>query len=810
MDPSSAGRLLLLVDRDPDALAQLRATLRDANAGIREAHSDDDARRALASEEFDCVIVTADAPLLDELLAGPADAPPVIVLAPDVDGALDAMRRGAFDGLVEGATLAIVRAVRHAIELHATRRRADRAERRDDARRNLAPVGHFELDAALVPTYVNEHCHELCGLVAYDADSFRRALRAVPKDELPTVFAELEKLRAGEPVHIQHRMISPDGQIRWVDTRCASVKDGQGNTTGVVGTVQDITEQRATELRERTTRAQLEAIVEHAPSAMWFKDLDRRYVFVNPQFAAMAGRDPADFPGATDEEVMPAEIIAVLRERDLTVLTSGEAIEFEDELVTPAGPRHISSVAFPVFDAAGEPIGICGLADDATDRQASEDRFRRSFDDAPVGMILARPDGSWQNVNKAMADLLGYDRNELLDRHFSEFTHPEDREEDERRVAELLRHGGTMSREKRVIRRDGSIIWVLSCIDIARDHAGRPLWGLVHVLDITQRKRAEHELQRQQVDMLTIARVARDAGGAENPGHEVCEVAAQIVGAVNVGLLEARGSDRLILTAAVDPDAPLGLEKKFSESPLTAGLAASSRERLFIGDLGDVLSQNWGPNLQARSAVYEPILRGSELLGVLSIAWGETRQALTARESSVIRLLAAEMATIIERARLTRQLRELARTDPLTGLANRRVWDERIEIELTHAKRFSNPICIALLDLDHFKPYNDTYGHQAGDRLLSAAAAAWCEELRGGDLMARVGGDEFALLLPDCTLDGGQALVERLRIATPAGVGCSVGIVQWDGDEAPLEAIARADAALYAAKESGRARSVAG
>src|SRR5262249_27207152 len=132
------------------------------------------------------------------------------------------------------------------------------------------------------------------------------------------------------------------------------------------------------------------------------------------------------------------------------------------------------------------------------------------------------------------------------------------------------------------------------------------------------------------------------------------------------------------------------------------------------------------------------------------------------------------------------------------------------EIELTHAKRLGNPVCVAVVDLDHFKPYNDTYGHQAGDRLLSAATAAWTSELRSGDLMARVGGDEFAVLLPDCTLDGGRALIERLRLATPAGVGCSVGIVEWDGDEAAPEVVSRADAALYAAKESGRARSIAG
>ncbi len=122
-----------------------------------------------------------------------------------------------------------------------------------------------------------------------------------------------------------------------------------------------------------------------------------------------------------------------------------------------------------------------------------------------------------------------------------------------------MRHGGTLVREKRLIRRDGSTVWVLSCVDIARDSTGRAMWALTHVLDITQRKRAEHELQRQQVDMLTIARVARDAGAADNPGHEVCEVAGQIVGAANVALLEIRGSDRMVMTASIDVPRPAGV-----------------------------------------------------------------------------------------------------------------------------------------------------------------------------------------------------------------------------------------------------------
>jgi diguanylate cyclase (GGDEF)-like protein len=113
---------------------------------------------------------------------------------------------------------------------------------------------------------------------------------------------------------------------------------------------------------------------------------------------------------------------------------------------------------------------------------------------------------------------------------------------------------------------------------------------------------------------------------------------------------------------------------------------------------------------------------------------------------------------------------------------------------------------VALLDLDHFKAYNDRHGHQAGDRLLKAAAAAWQGKLRKTDLLARYGGEEFAVLLPDCGLDSAMEIAERLRTAQPEDT-CSIGVAGWDGREAATRLVARADQALYAAKEGGRNRS---
>jgi diguanylate cyclase (GGDEF)-like protein len=168
-------------------------------------------------------------------------------------------------------------------------------------------------------------------------------------------------------------------------------------------------------------------------------------------------------------------------------------------------------------------------------------------------------------------------------------------------------------------------------------------------------------------------------------------------------------------------------------------------------------------------------------------------------------LLGALLWLLVQVGALYREVERLARTDGLTGVANRRAWDDELPRELARAARSGTGVCVALLDLDHFKAYNDRHGHQAGDRLLKAAAAAWLGKLRKTDLLARYGGEEFAVLLPDCGLDNAMEIAERLRTAQPEGT-CSLGVAAWDGREDAARLVARADRALYAAKAGGRNR----
>jgi diguanylate cyclase (GGDEF)-like protein len=137
----------------------------------------------------------------------------------------------------------------------------------------------------------------------------------------------------------------------------------------------------------------------------------------------------------------------------------------------------------------------------------------------------------------------------------------------------------------------------------------------------------------------------------------------------------------------------------------------------------------------------------------------------------------------VEISRLVSRLEGLARTDPLTGVPNRRVWEEELPRELERARRMGSGLCVAMIDLDDFKSYNDRFGHQAGDLVLKEAASAWRAEVRSTDLLARYGGEEFVLLLPACALEDAVRIVERLRSVTPL-VTCSVGLACWDFQEA--------------------------
>ncbi|MDO8605899.1 MAG: diguanylate cyclase [Phaeospirillum sp.] len=182
-------------------------------------------------------------------------------------------------------------------------------------------------------------------------------------------------------------------------------------------------------------------------------------------------------------------------------------------------------------------------------------------------------------------------------------------------------------------------------------------------------------------------------------------------------------------------------------------------------------------------------------------------------------IVRARVRTHLTLKQRTDLLHRLAAVDGLTGIANRRSFDAALEQEWRRACRAGTPLSLLMIDVDHFKRYNDHYGHQAGDDCLRAVAAALAEiARRPGEVVARYGGEEFAVILPACGLDPARSLAERLReevaarhlphaaSGTAAEVSVSIGVASLGGDDAVQALIAQADAALYRAKHGGRNR----
>jgi diguanylate cyclase (GGDEF)-like protein len=168
--------------------------------------------------------------------------------------------------------------------------------------------------------------------------------------------------------------------------------------------------------------------------------------------------------------------------------------------------------------------------------------------------------------------------------------------------------------------------------------------------------------------------------------------------------------------------------------------------------------------------------------------------------------IAALVGSELERRELVRRLAIDARTDALTGMANRRAWDAELPGALRSAERLGHPISVVLIDIDFFKSYNDRYGHPAGDAALRDIGERWRGMTRDIDLLARIGGEEFGLVLPGCDSPGAQLVADRLRADMPPGLTASAGVAAWTPGTTADGLVAAADRALYRAKRDGRDR----
>jgi diguanylate cyclase (GGDEF)-like protein/PAS domain S-box-containing protein len=458
--------------------------------------------------------------------------------------------------------------------------------------------------------------------------------------------------------------------------------------------------------------------------------------------------------------------------------------------------------------------------------------FQRLVERLPVIVYAAElgEEGRWRYVSPQVEEILGYRPEEFIRDPglWASLLHPDDR--DRALSAETEDHLGsrdTAPTEYRMRTRAGKVVWIHDEAVLEADEDGIPVWHGV-LYDISERKGTEQELQRALSQQAVVARLGERALQNSDP-QELMDAATELIGKVS-GVHSAciwelgRDGRRLNLRAGLE-EAAIGAGRRVSASREShAGAALDSGTHAIVTDWEQETRHAMPPVLRvfgAASSLAVVIDGKNRPFGVLDVHSTEAHR-FSAKDVPFVQAAANVLADAIERHAADQALRYRVLHDSLTGLPNRLSFVEALGEALSKAAISGSPVGILFLDLDHFKLINDSLGHHAGDALLRAVAPRLRSHLRPGDVVARFGGDEFGIMI-DRLADEGEALAIADRVAdafmqpfsldgVDHFVSASIGIaVSRGSEERPVNAellIRDADAAMYRAKESGRARCV--
>jgi diguanylate cyclase (GGDEF)-like protein len=323
----------------------------------------------------------------------------------------------------------------------------------------------------------------------------------------------------------------------------------------------------------------------------------------------------------------------------------------------------------------------------------------------------------------------------------------------------------------------------------------------------------ERELRRRRADMEALAAMAAELDETTDPDGiarvllKTVKEAFGLEPGIVLGVRRGTRSRLVPLDAQESDDAGVGIDAVVKK-------AWDTREIVLVKELDPTSDPQLATLLPgSRYVVVVPLIAEGHPLGVLAVQnSSRIRSSIELRVVTMLAQLASHAALALRNARLLQEVRQAAETDPLTSLANRRTFDKALEKELSRARRRGDQVSLVMVDIDHFKTFNDTYGHQAGDELLKDVARALTRAARDFDIVARYGGEEFAVILPACSWEDSLPAAERLRkaiaeVRSHATVTASAGVATFPIHAADGAAVIRAaDIALYESKKGGRDR----
>lgn len=659
---------------------------------------------------------------------------------------------------------------------------------------------------------VNERWAEIVGytreeLAPITPETF---FRLVHPDDLAQSNALLEEHLAGRSPRYDSlcRMRHKQGHWIWVQDRGRVYeRDAQGRPLWMAGAHADVTELQEARQDAANMRQRLQAVVDASDEvAVIATDIDGVINLFNTGAQKLLGYRPDEVIGRVNPGLFhdPEEMRAYLQPQmgaDGRLPTVFEALSARAAQGTwshqwtflrkDGERRQVRLSISPLDCAGGKRIGYVGMAVDLTPllqvrEQAflASEKFAGAFSSAALGMALVSLEGRWLDVNDSLCGILGYTRAELLLIDFQTLTHPDDLHADLALLGDLL--AGRREHyhmEKRYLGKAGNLVWGRLSVSLVRTENGEPLHFVSQIQDVTAQRLSGQQLREsEQRTRITLDAVADMVLTLDLHG------VIQYANAAATRALAGEGAE------------PLAGSRLQEVMELTTEYAP--RSPLDVAVLLD-------PDSNAVDLHSDLLLAvGNQLLPVdLTRAWLRDEDGLTSGAVWVIRDVTQQRAR-------QREARHLAEIDPLTELSNRRGFEAHLQQAITRVARTGQSASLMYIDLDHFKPVNDTHGHLAGDAVLWAVASVLRHGVRDSDIVARLGGDEFAVILAGCSLKRARRiasdLLEAMRgLSIPwdqrrLSVGASIGIAPLSGGMSVDDAVAAADAQCYRAKALGR------
>lgn len=536
-------------------------------------------------------------------------------------------------------------------------------------------------------------------------------------------------------------------------------------------------------------------IVESSAAGMYvFRE--GRFVMVNPAMVTITGYSREELLAMKGlEHIHPDHRPAALersvaRERGESVPT-----RYELKLLTKTGEvRWVDFTARTVlvdgeFCTVGSAFDITGRKKTEEELKDSERLWRTMVETSPDGIATASLEGVVTSVSKRCTEMWGYEEpEELVGRHMLEFVDPAWHGKAGYYLSEMLKGNYTGPAEYMMVRRDGSTFYAEANAEILRDDSGKPTGFFFAERDITDRKQAEEALRESEAKYRFLTESMKDV----------------------IWTLDVETLRFVYVSPSVEKLRGYTPGEVMAE-PLDAAMTPESAS--FIRKLVDERTEQFREDETLNNTrfyteeVEQPCKDGATVwTEVVTVYWRNPRNGRIE--------LHGVTRDISERKEVEEKMTHMAQHDPLTGLPNRALFSDRLERALAASRRSGIPTALMFLDLDKFKPVNDTYGHAIGDVLLQQAAERMKSALRESDTVGRIGGDEFVVLLPaverrEDAFQVAEKLLQTLREpfsieGHSVAVSCSIGIaIHPEDGRDEIELAKNADTAMYWAKREG-------